>query len=112
VSDLGHNQKKILTIICYGQNFNVLRTLAIIHRVLNNFNKSICSFNIVTANTCLNCLHIVTSITVVVSNEHSNTETLRKRCEDALQSPRSPCGGVYFEHAQKQTPRLGVCTAC
>jgi len=27
-------------------------------------------------------------------------ETLWKRCEDAVQSPRTPCGGVYFEHAQ------------
>jgi len=26
-------------------------------------------------------------------------ETLWKRCEDAVQSPRTLCGGVYFEHA-------------
>jgi len=31
---------------------------------------------------------------------------------NAVQSPRSPCGGFYFEHAQKQTPRLSVSTAC
>jgi len=28
--------------------------------------------------------------------------TLLKRCEDAVQSPRTPRGGVYFEHAQRQ----------
>ena len=28
--------------------------------------------------------------------------TLLKRCEDAFQSPRSPCDGVYFEHAQNK----------
>ena len=25
--------------------------------------------------------------------------TLCKRCGNAVQSPRTPCGGVYFEHA-------------
>jgi len=28
--------------------------------------------------------------------------TLWKRREDAVQSPRTPCGGVYFEHAQNK----------
>jgi len=28
--------------------------------------------------------------------------TLCKRCENAVQSPRTPCGGVYFEHAQNK----------
>jgi len=28
--------------------------------------------------------------------------TLWKRCEDAVQSPITPCDGVYFEHAQRQ----------
>jgi len=28
--------------------------------------------------------------------------TLWKRCEDAVQSPRTPCGGVYLEHAQNK----------
>jgi len=26
--------------------------------------------------------------------------TLCNRCGNAVQSPRMPCGGVYFEHAQ------------
>jgi len=25
-----------------------------------------------------------------------------KRCRNAVQSPRMPCGGVYFEHAQNK----------
>jgi len=28
--------------------------------------------------------------------------TLCKRCANAVQSPRTPCGGVYFEHAQNK----------
>jgi len=28
--------------------------------------------------------------------------TLCKRCGNAVQSPRTPCGGVYFEHAQNK----------
>jgi len=28
--------------------------------------------------------------------------TLCKRCGSAVQSPRTPCGGVYFEHAQNK----------
>jgi len=28
--------------------------------------------------------------------------TLCKRCENAVQSPRTPCSGVYFEHAQNK----------
>jgi len=28
--------------------------------------------------------------------------TLWKRCKDAMQSPRTQCGGVYFEHAQNK----------
>jgi len=28
--------------------------------------------------------------------------TLCKRCGNAEQSPRTPCGGVYFEHAQNK----------
>ena len=28
--------------------------------------------------------------------------TLCRRCGDAVQSPRTPCGGVYFEHAQNK----------
>jgi len=28
--------------------------------------------------------------------------TLWKRCGNAVQSPRTPCGGVYFEHAQNK----------
>jgi len=27
---------------------------------------------------------------------------LLRRCEDAVQSHRTPCGGVYFEHARNQ----------
>jgi len=27
---------------------------------------------------------------------------LCKRCGNAVQSPRTPCGGVYFEHAQNK----------
>jgi len=35
-----------------------------------------------------------------------------EHCEDAVQSLRTPCGGVYFEHDQnKRHARLGVCTA-
>jgi len=29
-----------------------------------------------------------------------SSATLWKRCEEAVQSPRAPCGGFYFEHAQ------------
>jgi len=36
----------------------------------------------------------------------------QQRCEDAVQSNKTPCGGVYFEHAQNKPPRFGVCTAC
>jgi len=28
--------------------------------------------------------------------------TLCKRCGNAVQSPRTPCGGVYFGHAQNK----------
>jgi len=28
--------------------------------------------------------------------------TLCKRCGNAVQSPKTPCGGVYFEHAQNK----------
>jgi len=28
--------------------------------------------------------------------------TLCKRCGNAVKSPRTPCGGVYFEHAQNK----------
>jgi len=28
--------------------------------------------------------------------------TLWKRCGNAVKSPRTPCGGVYFEHAQNK----------
>jgi len=28
--------------------------------------------------------------------------TLCKRCGNAVQSSRTPCGGVYFEHAQNK----------
>jgi len=28
--------------------------------------------------------------------------TLCKRCGNAVPSPRTPCGGVYFEHAQNK----------
>jgi len=28
--------------------------------------------------------------------------TLCKRCRNAVKSPRTPCGGVYFEHAQNK----------
>jgi len=28
--------------------------------------------------------------------------TLCKRCGNDVQSPRTPCGGVYFEHAQNK----------
>jgi len=28
--------------------------------------------------------------------------TLCKRCGNAVQSPRTPCGGVYFEQAQNK----------
>jgi len=28
--------------------------------------------------------------------------TLCKRCANAVQSPRTQCGGVYFEHAQNK----------
>jgi len=35
--------------------------------------------------------------------------TLCKRCGNAVQSPRTPCGGGFFFLAcSKQTPRLGV----
>jgi len=26
----------------------------------------------------------------------------QQRCANAVQSPRTPCGGVYFEHAQNK----------
>jgi len=28
--------------------------------------------------------------------------TLCKRCDNAVQLPTTPCGGVYFEHAQNK----------
>ena len=34
-------------------------------------------------------------------------KALWKRCEDAVQSPRTPCGGVCFEHAQNIHVRRG-----
>jgi len=32
--------------------------------------------------------------------------TLCKRCGNAVQSPKTPCGGVYFEHAQNKRHSL------
>jgi len=35
-------------------------------------------------------------------------ETLCKRCANAVQSPRTPCGGVYFERAQNKRRGLAI----
>jgi len=32
--------------------------------------------------------------------------SLWKRCGNAVQLPRTPCGGVYFEHAQNKRRSL------
>jgi len=34
--------------------------------------------------------------------------TLSKRCANAVQSPRTPCGGVYFGHAQNKRRGLAL----
>jgi len=36
------------------------------------------------------------------ANASNVVQTLWKRCENAVQSPRTPCGGVYFEHDQNK----------
>jgi len=37
-----------------------------------------------------------------LSSRQQRCWSLWKRCEDTVQSPRTPCGGVYFKHAQNK----------
>jgi len=46
------------------------------------------------------------------ANLSNAVQTLWKRCANAVQSPRTPCGGVYFEHAQNKRRGLAFPQRC